>query len=284
MNTKLSHITQVVVVTYEPDIALLEKNIQALIKQFDQMVVVDNNSKNIIEIEKLLKEVSSKIILHKLPENMGIAYALNVGFKRAVEQDLKWLLTMDQDSIIPENFTSEYEKIINKYDNIGLIAWNQRPYKLGTGSEIEKDWYVISSGCLNNMSAMKQCGGFDEKLFIDHVDTDINIRIRNLGYRTITTNNVQLTHEIGKATDKKTIRGATYHEHSPVRVYYIVRNGVVLFRRYFWKQPAWMLRALRNSIREGMYLLYYQPDKARNARIVFMAWFDGIFNRLGKFK
>lgn len=280
----LSKITQAVLVTYNPDIPLLIKNLTALNRQFENILLVDNSSQNIDQIEKITNKVNPHITIKKLSENMGIASAFNEGYKAAKTKRFQWLLTMDQDSVLPDNFSEEYEKIIQKYDNIGLIAWNQRPHKLGSGDEIEKDWYIISSGCLNNMSAMIKCGGFDEKLFIDHVDTDLNIRIRNLGYRTITTNKVKLIHEIGKATDKRTMRGSVYHEHSPVRVYYIVRNGVVLFRRYFLSQPAWMLRALKNSVREGMYLLRFQPNKFRNFLIVSRAWFDGIFNRLGKYR
>lgn len=284
MINDLSSKTQAVVVTYNPDLKLLERNLRALFSQFGGIIVVDNNSKNVSKINELIHDISTKIVFKRLDDNYGIAYAQNVGFRKAVECNFEWLLTMDQDSVIPKNFTSEYERIIKKYNNIGLIAWNQRPYKLGTSSEIEKDWYIISSGCLNNVTALKKSGGFDEMLFIDHVDTDINLRIRNLGYRTITTNNVKLIHEIGVATNRRTLRGAIYHEHSPVRVYYIVRNGIVLFRRYFWKQPGWMLRALINSIREGGYLIYFQPKKMQNLIIVSRAWFDGIFNRLGKFK
>jgi rhamnosyltransferase len=284
MSKELSAITQVVVATYNPKITLLEKNLRALLLQFENVLVVDDGSKNVADVKKLIDKVGSKIEFCDIKKNMGIAHALNAGYKKSLTRKSKWLLTMDQDSVIPPNLSEEYVKLIDKYDHIGLICWNQRPYKLGSGNEIENDWYIISSGCLNSVEALIECGGFDEKLMIDHVDTDINLKIRNLGYRTITTNNVKLVHEIGKATTRRTLRGAIYHEHSPLRVYYIVRNGIILFRRYFWKQPAWMLRALRNSIREGFYLIYYQPNKFKNFFLIVRAWFDGIFNRLGKFK
>jgi rhamnosyltransferase len=282
MALKLSDTTQVVLSTYNPNIPLLGRNLDSILKQFKDVLVVDDFSKNRDDIRKLLERY--KIDTIYLPKNMGIAHSQNVGLKEAVKKKKTWLLTMDQDSVLPDTFSTEYERIINSYDNIGLVAWNQRPYKLGTSDEVEKDWYIISSGCLNNVKAVKECGGFDDQLVIDHVDTDINIRIRNLGYKTITTNNVKLIHEIGKATDKRTIRGYVYHEHSPMRVYYIVRNGIVLFRRYFFKQPKWMLKALINSFREGMYLIYYQPNKIKNSMIVMRAWWDGIFNRLGKYR
>jgi rhamnosyltransferase len=283
MKNILSSKTLVAVATYNPNISLLEKNLRALASQFENIFVVDDGSKNATEVRRLAEKIGGIDFLD-LKENFGIATALNTGLKKAVELEMKWLLTMDQDSVIPENFTKEYLRIIRNYDSIGLICWNQRPYKLGDGDDIEKDWYIISSGCLNNVAAVKKCGGFDSNLVIDHVDTDINAKIQNAGYRAITTNNVKLIHEIGKATNRRTIRGAIYHEHSPLRVYYIVRNGVVLFKRYFLRQPAWMLRALMNSFREGLYLIYFQPNKLKNTFVVMRAWFDGIFNRLGKYR
>jgi rhamnosyltransferase len=94
---------------------------------------------------------------------------------------------------------------------------------------------------------------------------------------------VGLIHQLGTKTAHKTIKGNLYITHSPVRIYYNVRNGVVLFRRYFFKQPKWTLIALFNCIREGIYLLLYQPNRPKNFFLLLRAWFDGLFNRLGKF-
>jgi len=283
MERKLSKNTQVVLVTYNPSLQLLEKNLKALCAQFSKILIVDNGSKNSEDIKLLAKKTASSIDTEQLDDNYGIAYAQNIGLKLAIKKNLKWLLTIDQDSVIPDNLSAEYEKILNKYDDIGLVAWNQMPFKLGKGDESEKNFYIISSGCLNNVDALKKCGGFDDKLFIDHVDTDINIKIINLGYRTVTTNKVKLSHEIGKATSKKTLRGLVFHKHSPLRVYYIVRNGVVLFKRYICTQPAWIMKVLFISFRESIYLIGYSPNKIRNFEILLKAWIHGIFNRLGKY-
>lgn len=283
MNTELSKVTLVAVVTYNPEIELLEKNLRAISDQFESVLIVDNNSNNLDGVKELIKKVDPRINIEGLSENMGIAYAQNVGLKSAKKNNLDWLLTMDQDSVIPENLTAEYQKVIDKNENIGLIGWNQRSIDQKSDKEfVRQDWFILSSGCLTSVKALSECGGFDEELFIDHVDTDVNIKIRNLGYKTLTTNQVQLIHELGTKTTHKTIKGNPYIAHSPVRIYYNVRNGVTLFRRYFFKQPLWTLIAIGNCIREGVYLLLYQPHKLKNFSLLLRAWFDGIFNRLGK--
>lgn len=284
MNQSLSSTTQVVVVTYNPETELLSKNLTAIVAQFKHILVVDNNSKNVLGIENLIAKNYPSIELKKLDDNKGIAFAQNIGLKTAFKKELKWLLTMDQDSIIPANLTSEYEKIIIKYDKLGLIAWDQMPNRVNPKEEIENDWFIVSSGCLTDVRALNSCGGFDNELFIDHVDTDVNMKIRNLGLKTLTTRRVKLFHQLGTVTDKKTIKGNPYVTHSPVRIYYNIRNSIVLFKRYFFKQPSWTMKAIKNCIKEGIYLLYYQPNKTKNFGLLLRACFDGTFNRLGKFK
>jgi rhamnosyltransferase len=173
--------------------------------------------------------------------------------------------------------------MLEKHGTVGLVAWNQGQRPIRSQGMIN-DWFIVSSGCLHNVEAINRCHGFDNQLFIDHVDTDMNIKIRNIGYKTVTTNKVQLIHYLGEKTDKKTVRGKPYFSHSPVRVYYMVRNGVVLFKRYFFKRPLWVMALIKFNIREGIYLLCFQKNKLKNFKLLLVAWFDGIFNRLGKYR
>jgi rhamnosyltransferase len=285
MSTELSKSTLAVIVTYNPETKLLTDNLIALSGQFPNILITDNGSRNIKEVRELVVRINPEVKIVELKENMGIAYAQNQGLKEAAKNHFDWLLTMDQDSVIPDNLSSEYTQIIDKHNNIGLIGWNQRPKAQKSGKEIiRQDWFVLSSGCLLSTKALNECGGFDEKLFIDHVDTDVNIKIRNLGYKTLTTNKVILVHELGTKTTHKTILGNPYIAHSPTRIYYNVRNGVVLFRRYFFKQPGWTLIAIVNCVREGIYLLLYQSNKSKNFLLLLRAWREGIFNKLGKYQ
>jgi rhamnosyltransferase len=280
METTLSRETLVVVVTHNPEIDLLTKNLNAIVRQFRNILIVDNHSTNIQQIEEMVRKIDSSIFIEKLVENTGIAYAQNIGLRMARDKKMEWLLTMDQDSIIPDNLSTKYQDIINTHDNVGLVGWRQQPE---SEKNIKEDLFIISSGCLSNVGALQRCGGFDEQLFIDHVDTDINIKIKNLGYKTFTAA-IKVVHQLGTKTEYKTIRGKIYHAHSPVRVYYIIRNGIVLFKRYFLNNPSWALWAIKTSFREGMYLVIYQPNKFKNLFIIAKAWKDGLLNKLGKFQ
>lgn len=86
------------IVLYNPDLGRLKENIESICKQVDKVILIDNGSDNIREIEDLIKEYLNCILL-KNGENMGIAYALNQILKYAYENDVKWFLTLDQDSV-----------------------------------------------------------------------------------------------------------------------------------------------------------------------------------------
>lgn len=77
------------IVLYNPDLGRLKENIESICKQVDKVILIDNGSDNIREIEDLIKEYLNCILL-KNGENMGIAYALNQILKYAYENDVKW--------------------------------------------------------------------------------------------------------------------------------------------------------------------------------------------------
>ena len=64
------------VVTYNPDIKILQKNLQALSPQVQDVFVVDNGSDNIHDIENLIGGFNNLTIFSN-PKNLGIAQALN---------------------------------------------------------------------------------------------------------------------------------------------------------------------------------------------------------------
>lgn len=61
------------IVLYNPDLGRLKENIESICKQVDKVILIDNGSDNIREIEDLIKEYLNCILL-KNGENMGIAY------------------------------------------------------------------------------------------------------------------------------------------------------------------------------------------------------------------
>jgi rhamnosyltransferase len=75
---------------------------------------------------------------------------------------------------------------------------------------------------------------FDENLFIDFVDTEFSHRVTNKGYVNLQFTNIVLNHSIGTRVEGRslvTFKKSLRIIHSPIRVYYIIRNGLYLLFR-----------------------------------------------------
>src|SRR5687767_1872703 len=83
-----------VVVTYHPEPDALE-NVRMMVAECGRVIVVDNASTPATQAR--LAAVSG-VELIALPENQGVATALNVGARRAMEHGFGWVVTFDQDS------------------------------------------------------------------------------------------------------------------------------------------------------------------------------------------
>ena len=86
------------IVLFNPDLERLNENISAVITQVDNVLLVDNNSNNLEEIEKKFCK-NEKISLLKNSSNLGIATALAQIMEYASQQQVDWVLTLDQDQL-----------------------------------------------------------------------------------------------------------------------------------------------------------------------------------------
>ncbi|RDF88859.1 glycosyltransferase family 2 protein [Leuconostoc mesenteroides subsp. mesenteroides] len=259
-----------VIVTYNPKIDLLEENINAIKEQVSSVLVVDNGSINFVQIEKLV--IKTEVHLLPLNQNMGIAIALNEGLAYFKNLNFMWAITLDQDSIAPNNLiealtsTDEF-----KYPNIGIIAADfidasQDEIKNSKTGISEYSKRVITSGSLTNVAVWDKVGRFDNQLFIDYVDHDFNQRVMEMGFKIFQVNDVYFRHSLGeKVSSKKNILAKLFYkqvkghaEHSAFRQYYIYRNGVIFIKRYS-KHPFWDFIKLISDIRWIM--LFSSPIK-----------------------
>ena len=118
---KMNNLIIAGIVSYNPDIDLLKKNIEALIKVNLNIIIVDNHSSNIMEIREATKS-EANILIYELESNRGIANALNSIMNYAFDHNIKWVLTLDQDSIVPCNIIQDNLKCLKESNNIGIIS------------------------------------------------------------------------------------------------------------------------------------------------------------------
>ena len=239
------------VVLYNPDLQRLEENISSIANQVDKVVLFDNGSANQEAIIGIYEGVDNIHIL-SIPENAGIAVALNGIMRFAIQEGVQWVLTLDHDTVCGPGLIEGFIPYTQD-DETALICpfirdRNRLDYAAPIPSglpDCEYDDCCITSGSLTRVSAVEGIGFFDERLFIDEVDTEFCERLRLSGYRILRVNTVYILHElgrmspvyifprVGKAFNISYFKRPKYtSNHSNFRKYYIVRNHIYLFRKY----------------------------------------------------
>lgn len=239
------------IVLYNPQIEKLAKVISSVINQVELLILVDNCSNNISDILQIQQEFQ-RIEIIENSCNEGIAKGLNQIVRMCKQHGYKWVLTLDQDSVVDGNLIKTYEPYIYM-DKIGQITCLIEDVNIGVmhgRGFVEEYRYVercITSGSLVNVNACISVGLFDECMFIDYVDFDMSFSLRENGYKILQINYCGLFHEMGVSLVKN-IGGKqiiiTQHD-SLNRYYYFARNLVYCIRKHSGK----------NSLSKSKYII-----------------------------
>ena len=227
------------IVLFEPKIDRLIANIEAISPQVNCVLIINNGSNE--SLSSLMGKIHG-VNVHTInnSENIGVAAALNQLLEYAESNGFDWALSLDQDSVAPSNMIREYRKDFNS-DNIGLVCpriddinnHQMQFIEIGVESTYKEDDVITSGSCINVKAAF-HIGGFDERLFIDFVDTDFQKRLLLSGYKIVRDNAVVLKHEIGNIKKMRFFG----HEiictnHNALRRYYQVRNRLYFKKKYY---------------------------------------------------
>jgi rhamnosyltransferase len=281
-----------VIVTYHPNVGMLE-NMAKVLVQVQDLVVVDNGS----TAEELapLRETSKNCGFHLIEngQNLGIAEALNQGVLWAKSKGYPWVILFDQDSKITEGFVCQM-----------LAAWESHPHRERVGSihpryvDPETGIEVVvrrtsDGGPLNPMTSgalmpawiFDRIGWFASEYFIDFVDWEYCFRIRAAGYLVADSRQATLLHAPGNPS-RTTILGHTFHSsnHSAMRRYYISRNCIVFYSKYFRSFPRWVLSGAYGQLKDTIVCFIVEHDRAHKFRNFLLGTWDGLTGRMGKRK
>lgn len=218
------------IITFNPNISDLKSTLPEIMNQTSYSIIVDNNSKNITQIERLTDSIPGCILI-KNNTNHGIAFALNQGFREAILKKVDWVITLDDDSIVPAHFIERLTAVIPKNpkesEKLGIVCPLLRDKRTGLITHSKKsNSECITSGSLTNVQAWESINGFDEWLFIDGVDFDFSRRLVQAGYTIKESEKALLLHEIGNTIPLKVfgIQVGQIMSHTATRKYYQERN------------------------------------------------------------
>lgn len=297
-----------ITVTYHPDLDALARQLQALGGASEgapaiRHLVVDNGSGPAAgEALRRMAEADPRLTLLELGENRGVAEAHNRGIALADSLGCTHVLLMDQDSLPAPDMVARLaeawrhlarkdphlaavgphytDPVLNNppdFVQLGRFGIRRYPY-WPEAAPVPVD-YLISSGCLISLPALKAVGPMCEPLFIDYVDIEWGLRARRLGWHLYGVFRAHMTHALGPRIVRFLWR--RFPLHTPQRHYFVVRNALWLYRNSHLPLSWRLAHGLRLGVRVSLYLLLGNERRSR-LRFVGAGLADGLRGRMGR--
>ncbi len=183
---------------------------------------VDNKSAD-DSVEFLKQNRRDNMELIELSRNLGFAGGNNVGIKKALSRGCRWILLLNQDTVVDPDFLSLLVKKGESDDKIFslqplLLYWSDKQrinssggmlHFLGiayardnlsfvedTFSSLDEDIvYCSGAACLLRSDILRKIGLFDDKMESYHEDTEIGVRARIWGYKNVLVKEAKVYHK-----------------------------------------------------------------------------------------
>lgn len=270
------------VVLYECD-ADLRANLSTYANGLDMLVVLDNSATCDAAIAKAVADYAHAEYIFN-GANLGIAAALNLAVDWARARGADFLLTMDQDSSFNDTpFHVYLDRVLALpfVDTLAIAAPYFLPGAPPPGSVMDSTT-VITSGSIVSLANQRRIGPFDEQLFIDEVDHDYCLRAHDLGLRVVTLPNVRLKHRLGHSRRLPILGDAIkWNVHTPIRHYYMVRNGLYMTAKHHRRHPGYSVRRLVRLGRTITAALLMAPRRRERLRLATEGVRDFLTKRMG---
>ncbi len=214
----------------------------------DQLIVVDNGSSD-GSVIFLHDRFGNSLSVLEAKQNLGYANGVNIGIREALKCGSKWIMVMNNDTIVAPDFLFELEKASRQnptYSIIGpLILYYSHPDKIwyfgdrlipGTlitrlayrGEKIKRDFpeivpvdFVHGCGMLVQMDVFKKIGLFDTSYFMYADEADFCWRSRQAGFHIGSAPHAKMWHKV-----------STYMKGRPPKMrYFIIRSQIWYYRR-----------------------------------------------------
>lgn len=194
--------------------------------------------------------------------NVGFAAGFNLGLKKTVSDEADIIVVINNDTLVPRDFILnilsspitdskvgavggliyfakgfEFEKHYLK-DELGKVIWyagtkydsaNVYTAHLGV-NEVDKGQFSeiketdLITGCLlvTKLEVLLRVGFFDERYCLYYEDSDLCMRIKNVGYKLIFDPNLKISHKVAQSSGIG----------SPLNDYFLTRNRLLFGSTY----------------------------------------------------
>jgi rhamnosyltransferase len=231
--------------------------------------------------------------------NVGLASAQNQGIRWVLEQGFTHVFMLDQDSLPDADCVQRLclaaDGLAEKGTRVGTLgpsvldnrtgrAYSFKRFTFGgirhgncaAESDLVPADFVIASGSLTSVEALRAIGVMDDGLFIDRIDIDWCLRAKQAGRPIFGVCDAELLHEPGQKTRRVWLgRWREMALHSPERTYYMVRNSILLYGRKH-SPLRWILADIVWLCGVVLASCLFAPRRLRRLRLALKGVADGI--------
>jgi len=178
-------------------------------------------------------ELPENVVYCHDPRNLGLANAYNRALEFAAEWGFEWLITLDQDTSLPEDYLVKMIRaaqcskvhpgvgaIVPQIEEAGrllspnrflfgaLPSWYRRGY---TGVP-EEPVFAFNSGAMIRIDTLRQIGGYDPWFPLDHSDAQIFKRLHMHGKKIYIAGNIRIQHSFSMKNLKRRMSSQRYRQ------------------------------------------------------------------------
>jgi len=252
-----------------------------------EVIVVDNNS--IDGSLEIAKSRFSKVVFIKNNQNLGFAAGNNIGIKYALERAADYILLLNNDTQVKNDFLILLIKAMEGDKKIGIssplifknnisqvwfsggkINWLKMK-TLHKKEKLQEDYFGSDfiSGCamLIKSKVFKKVGLLDKDYFLYWEDVDFSIKTKKAGYKLLVSPRSQIYH-FEKSENQKNNK-----------TYWLVISGLLFFKKNtpFYLKPWIFIYILARKIKNQLDVHFYEKEIAL---IVQKAYHDFNTNHL----
>lgn len=150
ISDRISKLNVCVIIPTYNNCKTLERVINGVLEQTKNVIVVNDGSTD--ETSNILNKYSNKITIINVKQNQGKGNALREGFKKALQENYDYAITIDSDGQhFPDDIPTFLDELENSIDPVLLIGsrnMNQDsvPKKSSFGNKFSNFWFKFETG------------------------------------------------------------------------------------------------------------------------------------------
>ena len=286
-----------VIVAYRPEADVITGLVDATVAQVGAVVLIDNASNGSWQptVGAALSAHGGALLVQ--PHNIGLAAAQNVGIDWAREHGYRHVLLLDQDSEPSDGMVAALHGALEALSMAGPVAavgprfhdlrehrdapfvrirfpFNRKLRCDRSTPTIACD-FLISSGMLIPLAVLDRVGPMDAGLFIDNVDLEWCFRARTQGFALHGVCAATMRHRLGDTRRTLPFALGQVVVHGPLRLYYMMRNRVRLYRMAHTPR-AWVAQDVPRLLVKLLLFGVLIGPRWRNLRCMLRGLFDGM--------